>query len=103
MSVYFQWSLYGIDLCLQTQGPVDSCSRVITLFRSKNEESTKQLHACGRRHMVPLVAPLMETLSHFLPLNAPLPASSCISPGAECHLSLQTPPSWPLITLSFGE
>lgn len=76
MSVYFQWSLHGTDLCLQTQGPVDSCSRVIAFSRSKSEASTKQLQACDRPHMVPTAAPLMETLPHFPPLNAPLLATS---------------------------
>ena len=53
MSVYFQWSLYGTDLCLQTQGPVDSCSRATALPRSKREDSTRQTHAWARPHMVP--------------------------------------------------
>lgn len=52
MSAYFQWSLYGTGLCLQTQGPADSCSSVTALPTSKCEASTEQMHACAGPHVV---------------------------------------------------
>lgn len=105
MSVYIQWSLYGIDLCLQTQGPADSCSRVIALSRSKCEDSTKQIHAHRGRHMVPGAVPLP-----FCGHTAPFPSSEGLSACqllasllvAKCHLSLQTPPSCPHSALCFS-
>lgn len=75
MSVYLQSC--GTGLCLQTQGPVDSCSGVIALSRSKREDSTEQLCAHSRPHTIAGAAPL-PSCGHtalFPPSCAPLPAS----------------------------
>lgn len=80
---------------------MDSCSWVLTLSRSKHDESSKQVHAVvglsrclGRRPCSPV-----DTLPRFPPLNAPLPAALSISPCCQCHPSLQTPPSCPHMAL----
>jgi len=87
-SVYFQSC--GTGLCLQTQGPVDSCSGVISLSRSKREGSTEQLCARSRPHPVAGAAPLPSRghTAPFPPSCAPVPLCwppRCISPG--CRVS----------------
>lgn len=76
MSVYFQ--LCGTGLSLQTQRPVDSCSRVIILSRSKCEDSIEQLRACHRPDPVPGAAPLPSCghTAPFPPSRAPMLAGS---------------------------